>query len=360
MVKPYRTLSLDIETYSLRDLSSCGVYPYAEDRDFEILLLGYAFDEEEVRVVDLKSGEELPRQVREALEDPNILKTAFNANFERTCLSSFLKLDMPPEEWSCTQVMALRMGLPGSLEEVGECLGLEEKKLGTGVSLIRYFSLPQKPNILNGYSQRNLPGGNLEKWEEFKAHCKRDVEVERQIRKRLEKYGETDMERRLWCLDQRINDRGVGVDRVLIRQGILCDTAYKKELIKEAKDLTGLDNPNSPAQLKKWLSEKKGIELKSLSKEALEVHLQNAQNEEVKRALEIRKELSKTSVKKYEAMNKAVCLDGRIRGLLKFYGASRTGRWSGRLVQVQNLPQSKDIDLEFERVLLRDEIWVTG
>lgn len=246
-----RTLSIDIETYSSRDLAKSGVYPYSEAGDFEILLLGYAFDDEEVRVVDLKSGEKLPTEVRRALIDPSIIKTAFNANFERTFLSSYLKLAMPPEEWSCTQVMALRLGLPGSLEGVGECLGLEEQKLTSGSRLIKYFAIPHKPQKSNGYKLRNLPDKDPEKWEEFKFYCKRDVEVERQIRKKLEMYTETAREKRIWCLDQRINDRGVRVDKYFIHQAILCDRAYKNELIKEAKDITGIENPKQRCPDKK-------------------------------------------------------------------------------------------------------------
>lgn len=343
-------LSIDIETYSGVDLTKSGVYAYTEAPDFEILLFGYAFDDGPVEIVDLASGEGLPAEVFEALTDPTTIKTAFNANFERTCLAKHFNKPMPPEQWRCTQAHALTLGLPIRLEDVAKALKLKHQKDNAGKALIRYFSIPCKPTKANGRRTRNLPEHASEKWEQFKAYCRQDVEVERAIRERLLQYPM--QEQKLWELDQRINDTGVRIDPVLVKNAIACDTIYQEKLLAEATRLTGLDNPNSVSQLKKWLKEAVDLEVESLNKESVPELLKQTKSNTVKRVLELRQELAKTSVKKYQAMERAKCRDDRIRGLLQFYGANRTGRWAGRLVQVQNLPQNKLKDLGLARNLL--------
>jgi DNA polymerase bacteriophage-type len=345
MVGNIRTLAIDIETYSSSDLAKCGVYAYSEAEDFEILLFGYAFDEEEVRVIDFKNGEELPWEVKAALVDSGVVKTAFNANFERTCIGAHFKAYMPPEQWRCTAVQALGLGLPGSLEGVSSFLGLPQGKLAEGKALIKSFSMPGKGNKDQQDSS---------KWELFKSYCKRDVEVERNIRKHLDKYQLSEKEQKLWCLDQSINDRGVRVHKELVRQALSCDLKNQDSIKEEARILTGALNLKSAAQMKKWLLKEEGLKVDSLSKEKVVGLLAEAEKEEVKKALRLRQELSKTSIRKYEAMERALCGDNRIRGLFQFYGASRTGRWAGRLVQVQNLPQNKLEDLELARELLQE------
>lgn len=346
-------LAIDIETYSSRDITKCGVYAYTEAEDFEILLFAYAYDDEEVKLIDLASGEELPQRLTLDLTSAKVIKTAFNANFERICLSAHLKKEMPPEQWRCTAVKALELGLPTSLEGVAKCLKLTEQKMAEGKALIRYFSMPCSAVKSNGFRNRNLPKDDSDKWELFKSYCKQDVEVERNIRNLLVRYEVAESEQKLWCLDQSINDRGVRVDRELINHALACDLKYQEELKNEAITLMGIKNPKSAAQMKKWLLEVQGLEVETLSKEAVEQLLSEVTSDKVKKALKLRTELSKTSIKKYEAMNRALCKDNRIRGLFKFYGASRTGRWAGRLVQVQNLPQNKLKDLELARNLLK-------
>jgi DNA polymerase len=347
-----KTLAIDIETYSSVDLGKSGVYAYTEAEDFEILLFAYCFDDEEIQIVDLASGEKLPDEVVDALTDSEIIKTAFNAQFERTCLAKHLKTPMPPEQWRCSMAHALTLGLPTSLAGVAKCLKLTNQKMKEGKALIRYFSLPCRPTKANGKRTRNLPCHDKEKWETFKTYCIKDVEVERQIRKRLEHYPMTEKEQRLWVLDQQMNDHGVLVDKNLVNRAISCDGVYQKKLLDEAIHLTGLENPNSPAQLKAWLEDKHGIKVDSLSKAKVEELLEETDNREVRRLLELRQDMSKTSVKKYEAMDRAVCSDERIRGLLQYYGANRTGRWAGRLVQVHNLPRNDMADLDLARKLL--------
>ena len=347
-----KTLAIDIETYSSVDLGKSGVYTYTEAEDFEILLFAYCFDDEEIQIVDLASGEKLPDEVVDALTDSEIIKTAFNAQFERTCLAKQLKTPMPPEQWRCSMAHALTLGLPTSLAGVAKCLKLTNQKMKEGKALIRYFSLPCRPTKANGKRTRNLPCHDKEKWETFKTYCIKDVEVERQIRKRLEHYPMTEKEQRLWVLDQQMNDHGVLVDKNLVNRAISCDGVYQKKLLDEAIHLTGLENPNSPAQLKAWLEDKHGIKVDSLSKAKVEELLEETDNREVRRLLELRQDMSKTSVKKYEAMDRAVCSDERIRGLLQYYGANRTGRWAGRLVQVHNLPRNDMADLDLARKLL--------
>lgn len=351
-----RTLAIDVETYCELDIKSVGAYRYCEHPSFEIMLFAYAFDDEPVQIIDLANDEFLPGEVQWALCDPKILKTAFNANFERNTISSSYGFPTNPEQWECTMIKALTMGLPGSLDMVGKALNFEEdkQKMKEGKALIQYFCKPCKPTKTNGKRTRNLPEHDSEKWELFKEYCKQDVEVERAIRNKLKKFETTDKEKRLWQLDQVINDRGVGTDLVLINKAIECDLGFKERLENEARELTGLDNPNSPTQLKKWLSERVGYEVTSLTKDSVPGLLEDAKDDNVKRVLELRQLMAKTSIKKYEAMKKSRCKDGRIRGLLQFYGANRTGRWAGRLVQVQNLPQNHLPDLDDARTFIRN------
>ncbi len=359
-------LSIDIETYSDIDLKKSGVYRYAEAENFDVLLFGYAFDDEPIKVIDLASGEKLPADVETALFDETVIKTAFNANFERVCLSKLFWRRLPPEQWQCTQVLALTLGLPQSLEEVGRvlCLAEDKQKSRAGASLIRFFSVPQKRRKTENegslfsenpkHQYRNMPQDHPEKWAEFKAYCAQDVEAERAIRQRLLKLSSiSEFERRLWYLDQKINDYGVMVDQTLVKHAIRCDRKYQKQLENEAFELTKLDNPKSVNQLKAWLFETEGMEVESLNKDTVPNLLKQTDNTKVQRVLEIRQELAKTSVKKYEAMARSVCCDSRIRGLYQFYGANRSGRWAGRQVQVQNLPQNKLKDLDLARRLLR-------
>ncbi len=348
-------LAIDIETYSSVDLTKAGVYAYTEREDFEILLLAYAFEDEPVEIIDFKLGDRVPKQFLEALTNPNILKTAFNANFERVCISKFFNLSMEENQWSCTAVDAMRLGLPASLEGVSTVLRLEEGKLKEGKDLIKLFTLPRKGDSSAEVYERNLPEDNIKQWLRFREYCKRDVEVERSIRKILERYPMTSEEKRLWNLDQRINDRGIRVHEELLHKALKCARSYEDELLRQASILTGLKNPKSCLQMKTWLFQKEEIKVQSLSKAQVEELLETVDNPEVKKALELKKKLSKTSIKKYEAMERCKSQDGRIRGLLKFYGASRTGRWSGRMVQVQNLPQNKLHDSDLARNLLLQE-----
>lgn len=328
------TLSIDVETYSNIDIKTSGAYKYCESTDFEILLFAYAFNDEPVEIVDLAQGEDLPQEVIQALDNPNILKTAFNANFERNAINNgiFFPNGMPPEQWECTMVKALTLGLPSSLDMVGKALKFEEdkQKMKEGKALIQYFCKPCKPTKTNGKRTRNLPEHDMEKWELFKEYCKRDVEVEREIRNLLNKYETKVEEQKLWQLDQHINDRGVGTDLILIKQAIECDTDYTKRLTHAATKLTGLENPNSPTQIKKWIGERLGREVKLLTKTSIPGLIEEAKDlnkSEVIKMLELRQLMAKTSIKKYDTMHNARCKDGRVRGLLQFYGANRTGRW---------------------------------
>lgn len=346
-----RTLGIDIETYSGVDLVKSGVYSYTSAPDFEILIFAYAYDEDEVQIVDLASGEKIPNSVLDDLSDESVSKTAFNAQFERTCLSSYLKIQLTPVGWQCTAVQAAILGLPLSLDGVAQVLGLEQKKMREGKDLIKYFSMPCKETKTNGNRARNLPFHAPEKWQTFKDYCIRDVEVERAIRVKIEKYPISKNEQEFYILDQQINDKGVLIDKTLVAQAISCDKLNKDKTFEQAQKLTGLDNPNSVAQLKEWLLEN-GVEVESLSKKVV-ADLAKETDGEIERLLNFRLQLAKTSIKKYEAMVRAVCPDGRVRGLLQFYGANRTGRWAGRLVQVQNLPQNHEIDLTLARNLLK-------
>ncbi|WP_010271390.1 DNA polymerase [Paenibacillus senegalensis] len=349
-----RTLRIDIETYSSVDLLKCGVYPYVEAPDFEILLFAYAWDDEPVQLVDLTDLEELPEDVWDALTDHKVIKTAFNANFERVCIAKHYGIETDPSQWRCTAVQSLMLGLPTYLEGVAQCLKLEQQKDAAGKNLIKFFSVPCKPTKKNGGRTRNHSYHNPEKWEEYKAYCIQDVETERAISKALDGYDILPFEQRLWELDQRIADRGIAVDMDLVQKAIQADQEYKERLTAEAAELTGLDNPNSVAQLKAWFLEHEGVTIDSLSKDALPKIKEELQTDEGLEMLRLRKELSKTSVRKYEAMQRGHCQDHRLRGLLQFYGANRTGRWAGRLVQVHNLPKNKIADLKLARDLLRE------
>ena len=347
-----RILGIDIETFSDVDLMKCGVYAYADSPAFEVLLFAYCFDGGETRVIDLAQGEVLPEDVVEAVFDGSVVKTAFNANFERTCLSKHFGRYLPPDSWHCSAAQAAMLALPRSLEDVGAVLGLDEQKMKEGKELIRYFCEPCKPTKANGGRRRNLPCHALEKWEMFKSYCVRDVDVEKAIRRKLCKFPIPEGEMELYRLDQRINDRGVLVDMGLVRQAVKCERLHKEVVTRRAYELTGLENPNSVAQLKGWLGEN-GVEAESLSKKAVADMIEESDGE-VEELLRLRLLMAKTSVKKYEAMERSVCSDGRVHGLLQFYGANRTGRWAGRLVQVQNLPQNHIEDLELARGLVKE------
>ena len=347
-----RILGIDIETFSDVDLIKCGVYAYADSPAFEVLLFAYSFDGGETRVIDLAQGEVLPGDVVEAVFDGSVVKTAFNANFERTCLSKYFGRYLPPDSWHCSAVQAAVLALPRSLEDVGAVLGLDERKMKEGRELIRYFCVPCKPTKANGGRRRNLPCHAPEKWEVFKRYCRRDVDVEKAIRRKLGKFPIPEGEMEVYRLDQRINDRGVLVDMGLVRQAVRCERLHKEVVTERAYELTGLENPNSVAQLKGWLGEN-GVEAESLSKKAV-AEMIGESDGEVEELLRLRLLMAKTSVKKYEAMERSVCSDGRVHGLLQFYGANRTGRWAGRLVQVQNLPQNHLPDLKLARGLVRE------
>ena len=346
-----RILEADIESFSDVDLVKCGVYAYADSPAFEILLFAYSFDGGETQIIDLAQGEKFPAEVEEAIFDVSVTKTAYNANFERTCLSKHFGRYIPPESWHCSAVQATMLALPRSLEDVGRVLGLDEQKMKEGKELIRYFCVPCKPTKANGGRTRNLPCHAPEKWELFKTYCKRDVDVEKSIRRKLHNFPIPESEMELYRLDQRINDRGVLVDMGLVEQAIACERLHKEVVTKRAYELTGLENPNSVAQLKGWLGDM-GMEAESLSKKAVAEMIAETDGE-VEELLRLRLLMAKTSVKKYEAMERSVCSDGRVHGLLQFYGANRTGRFAGRLVQIQNLPQNHLPDLELARELVK-------
>ena len=348
------TISIDIETYSSTDLLKSGVYKYVQAPDFEIILFAYSFDDNTVRVIDMAQGEKLPEEVLNALQDISVLKTAYNANFERTCISRFLDIALPPSEWSCTMAKASMLGLPLSLDAASKALKIGQEKMASGKTLIRYFSVPCKPTKVNGGRTRNLPQHDIEKWNEFKEYCAQDVVVERSIFNKIKFFKPTETEISLWTLDQHINDRGVLLDPEFVEKAITLDTISREKLNTEAVKLTSLNNPNSAAQLKRWISGETGESITSLKKEVIPDLLKNTDCEIVKRVLNIRQEMSKTSVKKYEAMSNAICEDNRVRGLLQYYGANRTGRWAGRLVQVQNLPKNKLKDLDLARSIVRE------
>lgn len=346
------TLAIDIETYSDVSLPDCGVHRYAASEQFEILLFAYSLNDEPTQIIDLASGEKISDKIMEYLTDDSVIKTAYNAAFERNCINRFFGLSLKPEGWRCTLVQASMLSLPLSLEGVGEALNLDKKKMSEGKDLIRYFCMPCKPTKANGGRTRNLPSDAPKKWELIKTYCIRDVDVEKQIRNKLAKFPIPDREQKLYCMDQRINDRGIMVDQELIGHAVACDLLYKETVTKKAYEISGLENPNSVSQLKDWLNEK-GIEVDSLAKAAVEELVENTQGD-VAEMMKLRLAMSKTSVKKYEAMERSVCPDGRVHGLLQFYGANRTGRWAGRLVQIHNLPQNHMEDLELARSLVKE------
>lgn len=347
-----RTLAIDIETYSDVDLISCGVYKYSSSPYFEILLIAYSVDDKETVCIDVANGEEPPKEFMEMLFDDTVTKTAFNANFERTCFSNYYQHSFRPEAWRCTEVQATMLALPLSLEGVGAVLGLDKQKMTEGKELIKYFCSPCKATKSNGGRTRNLPKDAPEKWRQFKTYCIRDVDVEKQIRQRLAKFPIPKREQEIYCLDQRINDRGIMVDRNLVNHAVACDLLYKETATARAYELTGLENPNSVSQLKLWLKEK-GLEVDSLAKDTVKDLSMKAEGD-VQEVLKLRLATSKTSVKKYEAIDRSVCAENRVHGLLQFYGANRTGRWAGRLVQIHNLPQNHLPDLELARALVSE------
>lgn len=353
----HRVMGIDIETYSSVDLAKAGVYAYTEAPDFDILLIGYKYDDEdEVHVIDTlavdRDFDEELYEFRQSLADPSIVKTAFNANFERTCLAKWTGAAMPPEEWRCTMIKALTMGLPGNLADAGMALGLPEDKLKDpqGKALIQFFSKPCKPTRTNGQRTRNLPAHDPEKWKLFIAYNRQDVVTEQEILKRLAVYKIPDAEQALWSLDQHMNDNGVKLDIPMVEKIVEYDTQRRQELQEEAQTITGLSNPNSLAQLKKWLASQ-GVEMASVTKDTIAEALAGDLPENVRRMLEIRTALGKTSVAKYSTMLTAVCQDHRLRGILQFYGANRSGRWAGRLVQTHNLAKNSLPDLDLAREL---------
>lgn len=353
----HRVMGIDIETYSSVDLAKAGVYAYTEAPDFDILLIGYKYDDEdEVHVIDTlavdRDFDEELYEFRQALTDPSIVKTAFNANFERTCLAKWTGAAMPPEEWRCTMIKALTMGLPGNLADAGMALGLPEDKLKDpqGKALIQFFSKPCKPTRTNGQRTRNLPAHDPEKWKLFIAYNRQDVVTEQEILKRLAVYKIPDSEQALWSLDQHMNDNGVKLDIPMVEKIVEYDTQRRQELQEEAQTITGLSNPNSLTQLKKWLASQ-GVEMASVTKDTIAEALAGDLPENVRRMLEIRTALGKTSVAKYSTMLTAVCQDHRLRGILQFYGANRSGRWAGRLVQTHNLAKNSLPDLDLAREL---------
>ena len=351
-----KTLSIDIESFSDVDLSKCGVYKYVSSPSFEILLFGYAVDGGEVKVIDLACGEKIPAEIIAALSDEFVTKWAFNAMFERVCLSNYLGEWLEPEGWHCTMVWSATLGLPLSLENAGAALGLEKQKLSEGKELIRYFCVPCKPTKSNGGRMRNLPEHDREKWERFKAYNLRDVEAEMQIQQKLSRFPVPDSVWEEYRQDQEINDRGIGVDMELVRQAIAMDARSREKLSAAMRELTDLENPNSVQQMKQWLAEN-GLETDSLGKKAVAELIKTAP-EPLHEVLSLRQQLAKSSVKKYTAMENAVCSDGRAHGMFQFYGANRTGRFSGRLIQLQNLPQNHMPDLAQARALVRSGDYV--
>lgn len=359
-----RRLLIDLETYSSADITKTGAFKYAEAPDFEILLLACAWDDGPVQVIDMTDREPVTDErtaakaaalasVVAGITDPDIVKVAHNSAFERACLTRYLGRDLPPEEWEDTMILAAMNGLPLSLDAAGAALELRDQKIREGTALISYFCKPCKPTIANGGRTRNRPEHAPDKWERFKAYCKRDVEVEQAIYRRLRSFPVTDFERKVWALDARINERGVRIDTGLVAAAIAQNEAFTTRRMAEMRRLTGLENPNSVAQLKDWL-ETAGMSADSLNKAAVLELKDKATDPTTRRVLELRQQLGKTSVTKYEAMQSAVCADGRVRGLLQYYGAGRTGRWAGRLVQVQNLPQNHLDQIGTVRELVRE------
>ena len=356
-VQRMKKLSIDIETFSSVDLGKCGVYKYAESEDFEILLFAYSIDDGPVEVIDLANGEHIPENILSALKDEKIEKWAFNANFERVCLSRYVGEKLKPQSWYCTMIWSAYLGLPLSLEKVGEVLRLDKQKMAEGKTLIRYFSVPCKPTKVNNFRTRNLAKDDRERWLVFKEYNKRDVETEIAIKKKLSAFPLPQSEWENYWIDQNINDRGILIDEILVDSAINFDEILRSENMERATELTGLENPKSPLQLKEWFNDN-GLEIESLSKLDVENALKNA-NGDIKEVLELRQELSKSSVRKYDAMKNVKGKDNRARGLIQFYGANRTGRYSGRLIQVQNLRRNNLKDLELARALVRSREYKT-
>ena len=347
-----KTLSIDLETYSSVNLQKCGVYKYAQSEDFEILLFGYSVDGGEVKVVDLACGEKIPDEIIEALSDETVIKWAFNATFERVCLSNYLGEWLNPESWHCTLVWSATLGLPLPLEGVGAVLGLEKQKLTEGKALIRYFCVPCSPTKSNGGRTRNLPKHDMEKWQLFKAYNKRDVETEMSIQDRLSRFPVSEQIWDEYHLSEEINDRGIGIDRELVRRAISIDQKSREQLTSALQNVTKLENPNSVQQMKGWLSDN-GLQMDSLGKKEVAAAIKTAPPD-LTEVLSLRQQLAKSSVKKYQAMENAMCRDDRARGMFQFYGANRTGRFAGRLIQLQNLPQNHMPDLAEARSLVSD------
>ena len=356
MVRAMKKLSCDIETFSDVDLIRCGVYKYADSPDFEMLLFAYAADDGDVHIIDIAGGEELPEKIIQAIKSDTVVKTAYNAQFERVCLSRYLKLPegeyLNPQSWYCTAVQAAELALPLSLADVGSVLGLERQKMTEGKELIKYFCVPCKPTKSNGNRTRNRPCHDINKWETFKKYCMRDVDVERQIADKLKMYPIRDEEHRLYVLDQIINDRGVLVDCELAKQAVKLNSIQSAVAVEQAYMITGLENPNSVTQLKQWLKEN-GVEIESMSKKAVK-SLADETDGDVSKMLKLRLLMAKTSVKKYEAVIRSVCSDNRVHGMMRFCGANRTGRWSGNILQPQNLPQNHLPDLTLARDIVKD------
>lgn len=346
-----KIISIDIETYASANLGKTGVYRYAASADFELLLFGYAVDFGAVQVVDLTQGEQIPDDILQALDNPHIIKSAFNTQFERVCLSRFVGHRFDPSGWHCSRVWSATLGLPLSLKDVGTVLGLDKQKLTAGKELVKYFCTPCTPTKSNHQRTRNFPYHAPDKWQDFKYYNKRDVEVEMEISQKLSRYPVPQSEWELYWMDQRINDRGIEIDQTLVKNAITCDTTFREHYLTKSQKLTGLENPNSPIQLKNWLN-KHGVQVDSLAKAAVSDLVQNTTGD-VKEVLNLRQLLSKSSIKKYVAMQNAICPDGRVHGLLQFYGATRTGRWAGRLVQVQNLPRNSLPELQAVRELVK-------
>ena len=356
MVKTMKKLSCDIETFSDVDLIRCGVYKYADSPNFEMLLFAYAVDDGDVHIIDIAGGEELPEEIIQVIKSDTVVKTAYNAQFERVCLSRYLKLPegeyLNPQSWYCTAVQAAELALPLSLADVGSVLGLERQKMTEGKELIKYFCVPCKPTKSNGNRTRNRPCHDINKWETFKKYCMRDVDVERQIADKLKMYPISDEEHRLYVLDQIINDRGVLVDCELAKQAVKLNSIQSAVAVEQAYMITGLENPNSVTQLKQWLKEN-GVEIESMSKKAVK-SLADETDGDVSKMLKLRLLMAKTSVKKYEAVIRSVCSDNRVHGMMRFCGANRTGRGSGNILQPQNLPQNHLPDLTLARDIVKD------
>lgn len=355
-----RELFIDVETFSSVDIKECGAYKYIASPDFEILICSYAFGDDDVVTVDLAQDDEWPEEFIEALHDPTVLKVAHNAVFERRCFER-IGIHTEISQWYCTSVKAAYCGLPLSLDEVSKRLDLEDKKLSTGKALIKYFSCPCKATKINGGRTRNYPWDAPDKWAMYVEYNVYDVLSEREIFRKLEKYEIPDIERRLYLLDQRINDRGIMIDRELAESAIAVDTTYREAMIARAKDITGLENPNSPLQMRKWIEKVSGIQVDSLAKEVIADVVEKTKDyPQVTEALDIYKKLSKTSVKKYYAMINCSTPDDRVRGTFQFYGANRTGRWAGRLLQLQNLSKNHFSDIDLPRDLIRARDWETA